>query len=210
MCRALSVADGGQSPVLNSPLSTSSHHPLRRLSLAGLNIPHGVLEATTVKDEDRPYEKNAKDVVGTEQYTTMKETMSAKDGIGLVMAADRMSVDSPEKDYAVLTGSTTGPAGSAVLTGSTTGPAGSAVLTGSTTGPAGSSVLTGSTTGPVGSAVLTGSTTGPAGSSVLTSSTTGPASISSTEDIHHGGDYMRRVEQELAKFFLKFQIENGV
>ena len=124
-----------------------------------------------MKDEDRPYEKNAKDVVGTEQYTTMKETMSAKDGIGLVMAADRMSVDSPEKDYAVLTGSTTGPAGSAVLTGSTTGPA---------------------------------------GSSVLTSSTTGPASISSTEDIHHGGDYMRRVEQELAKFFLKFQIENGV
>jgi hypothetical protein len=32
---------------------------------------------------------------------------------------------------------------------------------------------------------------------------------STTEDIHQGGAYRRRVEEELAKFFLKFQAELG-
>ena len=30
------------------------------------------------------------------------------------------------------------------------------------------------------------------------------------EDLHHGGAYMRRVEEELTKFFLSFKAEHGL
>ncbi len=46
--------------------------------------------------------------------------------------------------------------------------------------------------------------------SILETSATLYGGEKRAEDLHHGGAYMRRVEEELTKFFLSFKAEHGL
>jgi hypothetical protein len=47
-------------------------------------------------------------------------------------------------------------------------------------------------------------------SSILETSALYGGENTAKEDLHHGGAYMRRVEEELTKFFLSFKSEHGL